>query len=225
MYNPLIEFLAKHVTEKRFELFNRIVDERTKYLTVVLEDIYQSQNASAVLRTCDCFGVQDVHIIENRNEFNVNPNVSLGATKWLSITKYNNSENNTLSAIEALKDEGYKVIATTPHTNDVNLENFDLFEAKTALVFGTELTGISDVVKENADGFLKIPMFGFTESFNISVSAAIVIHHLTNKLRESGFNYKLSENEKNELLVKWLKTSIKGSDIMIKELYENNSIT
>lgn len=220
MSSALINLLSDHVTEKRFELFQKVIAERTRYLTIVLEDIYQSQNASAVLRTCDCFGIQDVHIIENRNDFTVNPNVALGATKWLTMHHYNEGENNSLKAIQKLKADGYRVIATTPHTNDVNLEDFDLTQGKTALVFGTELTGISDTVRDQVDGFLKIPMYGFTESFNISVSAAIVIHHLTHQLKQSNINYHLNDDEKDSLLIEWLKRTIKGSELIVNEYIE-----
>jgi tRNA (guanosine-2'-O-)-methyltransferase len=224
MNQELIHHLAKYVTDKRFELFQNVIKKRTRYLTVVLEDIFQSQNASAVLRTCDCFGIQDVHIVENTNEFQVNPNVALGATKWLSLNHYNEGENNTIDAISRLKAEGYRIIATTPHTNDVNLDELDLTEGKIALVFGTELNGISDDVKQNADGFMKIPMKGFTESFNISVSAAIVLHHLTYKLEKLGIACNLSDSESDELLFEWLRKSIKGSGLIIKEFLKTSEL-
>ena len=220
MKEELIAYLAQHLTEKRFSLFRKIIQNRTRYLTVVLEDIYQSQNASAVLRSCDCFGIQDVHVIENRNKFDVNPKVSLGSSKWLSLYAYNHEEHNTLQAISKLKAEGYRIVATTPHENDVHLENFDLTGGKAALVFGTELKGISDDVKNEADLFLKIPMYGFTESFNISVSAAIILHHLTLKLHESTIDWQLPNDEQDELLITWLRKSIKGSDLIEREFYK-----
>ena len=219
----LIDFLSKYVTENRFDLFNKIIKNRTSYITVVLEDIYQSQNASAVLRTCDCFGVQDIHIIENRNQFDVNPEVSLGSSKWLSLHRYNEKEDNTQSAITKLKADGYRIVATTPHSNDVNLEEFDLSAGKCAFVFGTELKGISETVKANADVFLKIPMYGFTESFNISVSAAIILHHLTHQLRSLDLHWQLNDIERNELMVQWLKVSIKESDFLIDSFLNERS--
>lgn len=222
MTNNLIEYLLTYLTESRKELFQRVLEKRTRYLTVVLEDIFQSQNASAVLRTCDCFGIQDVHIIENTNHFNVNPKVVRGATKWLTLHHYNEKENNTVDALNKLKADGYRIIATSPYGNDVDLIDFDLTQGKTALVFGTELEGISKSVVENADGFIKIPMNGFTESFNISVSAAIILHHLTFKLNQQGVNYQLSEKEKEELMLEWLKRSLKGSDLLIEEFLSRN---
>ena len=224
MEQDLINYLAQHITDKRLALFQKIILNRTRYLTVVLEDIYQSQNASAVLRSCDCFGIQNVHIIENRNKFDVNPNVSLGASKWLSLHQYSDQENNTEAALLKLKSEGYRIVATTPHKNDIDLENFDLDEGKSALVFGTELSGISETVKNNADLFLKIPMYGFTESFNISVSVAIILHHLTLKLRNSAVDWKLAKDEQERLMITWLKTSIKEGDLIVNEFYRQRNL-
>ena len=217
----LIEYLSSVITEKRFLQIQDVLHNRTRYLTVVLEDIFQSQNASAVLRTCDCFGIQDVHIIENKNEYNINPDVVQGASKWLSLNYYNERENNTLEVIKKLKADGYRIVATTPHTNDVNLEEFDISAGKTALIFGTELTGISETVTENADEFLKIPMNGFTESFNISVSAAIILHHLVYKLNESDVDWKLSPEETEDMLLNWLRITVKKSQLVEKRYYRD----
>lgn len=210
MENPsqeLLDHLSTFISENRKEKFHHLIQFRTKHLTVVLEDIFQPHNASAVLRSCDCFGIQDVHIIENRNKYEINPDVALGSSKWLTLNKYNQEKENTLPCINKLKKEGYTIIATSPHKNDVNIENLDI-KNKTALVFGTEMQGISDVVKEQADGFVKIPMYGFTESFNISVSAAISLYALTNKLHHSTISWKLSEAEKNKVLLQWFRNSI-----------------
>jgi tRNA (guanosine-2'-O-)-methyltransferase len=216
----LIEYLSTYVTPERFDLFNKIVDQRTNYIAVVLEDIYQSQNASAVLRTCDCFGVQNVHVIENRNTFDVNPEVSLGSSKWLSIERHNQNENNTIQALSLLKNQGYRIVATTPHQNDVDLNNFDVTKGKCAFVFGTELKGISQKVKDNADEFLKIPMYGFTESFNISVSVAIILHYTTLLLRQRGVDWHLNPADRNALLLRYLMKNINGSKYIAKTFLE-----
>ncbi|PLX15207.1 MAG: TrmH family RNA methyltransferase [Marinilabiliales bacterium] len=225
MKSELNHFLKQFVTDNRLEVFEQVLEKRTRYITLVLEDIYQSQNASAVLRTSDCFGVQDVHVIENQNQYQVNPDVALGSSKWLNLIKYNAKENNTLDTINELKKNGYRIVATTPHTDDVNLEDFDLDAGKVALFFGTELKGLSELMIENADEYLKIPMYGFTESFNISVSAAIILHHLTGKLRASDINWKLTAEEKDELMFQWLKKTIKSSSMLIDEfLSKKNNI-
>lgn len=223
MSKDLINYLSEYITPERKELFEKVLSSRTRYLTVVLEDIYQPQNASAVLRSCDCFGIQDVHIIENNNRFQVNPNVTLGSTKWLNLHHYRDHEQNTLDCIHQLREKGYRIVATSPHANDTNLEDFDLEKGKTALIFGTELTGISEVVENNADEFLKIPMFGFTESFNISVSAAIVLHHLNLRLRQSDIDYLFTEEEKDEMRLAWLRKTIKSSALIEKKFFEDKS--
>jgi tRNA (guanosine-2'-O-)-methyltransferase len=218
----LVKYLSSFATEERFNIFRRVANNRTRYLTVVLEDIYQPQNASAVLRTCDCLGIQDVHIIENENKFELNPRIELGASKWLTIKKYNSSGNNSLEAIKELKKEGYRIVATSPHAKDLALENFCIAKSRAALVFGSEQPGISDVVKNYADEFIKIPMFGFTESFNLSVSAAIILHQLTIKMREApSIRWKLAQNEEESILLEWLKLTIKSSDLIIKDFYKN----
>ena len=220
MEQKLIKYLSKYVTENRLSLFDKIIQYRTKYVTVVLEDIYQPHNASAVLRTCDCFGVQNVHIIENKNQYRINPDVTLGSNQWLTINNYNKEKHNTLSTIKHLKSEGYRIIATTPHKNDVNLNELDLEKGKIALFFGAELPGLSNVVLDNADEFVKIPMYGFTESYNISVSAAIILHHISEKLRNLNINWQLSENQREDIMLDWLKTSIKKSELIVDEFYQ-----
>lgn len=221
MQEDIIKYLSTFVTPARLELFEKILEYRTEYITVVLEDIYQSQNASAVLRTCDCFGVQNVHVIENRNEFNVNKEVALGSSKWLSIHKYSSKENNSLEAIQHLKNEGYRIVATTPHKKDQLLPDFDLKPGKCALVFGSELPGISKTILNEADEFLKIPMYGFTESFNISVSAAMVLHTLTEKMRQMPpKTWKLNDAEKETIKLQWLRNTIKRSELLEQEFLQ-----
>ncbi len=217
MKSELINFLQQFTSDNRLEVFNKVIANRTRYITIVLEDIYQSQNASAVLRTSDCFGIQDIHVIENKNKYDINPDVALGSSKWLDLIRYNENENNTLEAIKKIRKNGYRIVATTPHKDDVNLEDFDFERGKVALFFGTEVTGLSDLVIENADEYLKIPMYGFTESFNISVSAAIILHHLTSKLRTSDVNWQLSDKEKENLKLDWLKKTVKSSSMLIEE--------
>jgi len=224
MQENLIKYLSQFVTEHRVNLFDEVLLKRTRYMTVVLEDIYQSHNTSAVLRSCDCFGVQDVHIVEGKNPYKVNPDIALGASQWLTLMNYNQSENNIINAIKSLKSKGYRIAATTPHTDDVTLDKFDISKGKFALLFGTEQGGLTKTAINMADEFIKIPMFGFTESFNISVSAAIIMHHLTLKLRNSDINHEFSKAEKLDLKELWLKNTIKHSDKIVKDYYKKNAI-
>lgn len=229
MYNSmekqLTEYLSGYVTRERLFLFDKILAFRTRYITVVLEDIYQPQNASAVLRSCDCFGIQDVHIVENRNQFTLNPHVELGSSKWLTLKTHNRNENNSRETVRALKADGYRIVATSPHANDATLENFDLTAGKTALVFGSEMPGISEYILKEADEFLNIPMVGFTESLNISVSAAIILHCLTGRLRKSKkIDWKLTAGEKESLKLEWLQQSIKKSELLIAEFKKRHAL-
>lgn len=210
----LLSYLEGFITEHKRSRFDQVIKTRTRHITVVLEDIYQSQNASAVLRSCDCYGVQDVHIIENKNIYSINPDVALGSSKWLNLVKYNTDEKNTLACFNALREAGYRIVATTPNKEDKMLDELDL-STKVALVFGTELEGLSETAIEHADEFVKIPMYGFTESFNISVSAAIILHHLTEKMRRSGLGSKLTEEEMLDIRLMWARNVIKQP-----ELYE-----
>lgn len=216
----LIEYLKQFVSEERLRRFDEILDERTRHITVVLEDIYQAHNASAVLRSCDCFGLQDVHFIESRNRYKISTDVDMGASQWLSINRVPNQEKtNTIPFLKSLKEKGYKIVATTPHEKDCTLDKLSI-DQKTALVFGTEIEGITDDVRSVADEFVRIPMYGFTESYNISVSAALCLYELTTRLRASGINYKLSPDEKQTLWLEWLMKSIKRCDLIVKDWEE-----
>lgn len=216
----LYEFLCNFATEKRRLKFEEIALNRTRFITVVLEDIFQPHNASAVLRTCDCFGVQDVHIIENKNKYHINPDVALGSSNWLTLHKYNLKDENTGICINKLKSDGYRVIATTPRENDRLIEDFDI-TGKTAVLFGTEKGGLSETAIKYSDGFVKIPMYGFTESLNISVSAAVILFSLTERLKKSDFLWKLSKEELIDVKLDWIKTSIKSSSLLEKQYFEN----
>ena len=220
----LIHFIETVMVEDRIKLIDKNVNERTKYVTVVLENIFQPQNASAVMRSCDCFGVQNLHVIENSNKYQLNPDVVMGSSKWVDLKRYNSKEENTLDAINSLKKEGYRIVATTPHTNDILLPDFDLTKGKAAFFFGTELTGLSDIVMENADEFVKIPMYGFTESFNISVSASLVLNHLASALRRSDVDWELTDKEKMDLKLEWYKRSVKSGVKMIDRFKRTQGI-
>ena len=221
MKEKLIKHLRQFVTDRRVELFNRKLASRTRYITVILEDIFQPHNASAVLRSCECFGIQDVHIIENRNQYRINPDITLGSNKWLNLHRYNEQPNNTLAALNQLKQQGYRIVATAPHHNDCLLEEFDLTRGKFALLFGSELEGLSAAAMDAADEFIRIPMAGFTESLNISVSAAICIHHLTLILRQSCIDWHLTTDEQQSIMLEWLKNTVRKSDL-IEKSFENN---
>jgi tRNA (guanosine-2'-O-)-methyltransferase len=221
MEQALIQYLSQFVMPERLSLFYKNLALRTNYLTVVLEDMYQSHNASAAVRTADCFGIQNVHVIENKNSFNVNPDVVRGASNWVTVNRYNGSEMNTPFALQKLRKEGYRIVVATPHEHDVDLECFDLTKGKAAIVFGCERPGLTEFAKQEADEFMKIPMVGFTESLNVSVSVAITLHHLTHQLRNhSTISWGLSEEEKQKVLLSWLRMSIKRVDLLEEKFEE-----
>jgi tRNA (guanosine-2'-O-)-methyltransferase len=217
--NNLIQYLENFITSERLLLFNQILHYRTRYLTVVLEDIYQQHNASAVVRTCDCFGIQDVHTIVSRNNFIINKQIALGAEKWLSIKKYLSAK----ECINKLKNDGYRIIATSIEPTSQSLANFDLHKSKAAIFFGTELTGVSNEIKHSADELLNIPMLGFTESLNISVSVGIILSQLRDRLEKSEINWTLSKIEEEEIKLQWLMNSIKKSELIVKQFKAKKS--
>ena len=217
----LIEHFLKCITDERKALFKELIQKRTRYLTVVLENIYQPLNASAVLRSCDCFGIQDVHVIENYNEFNPDREVAMGSSNWLTVNRYDKNVKNTLDCIQSLKNKGYRIVATSPHKTQTDLINFDLSKGKTALFFGTELEGLSNLVIENADEYLHIPMYGFTESFNLSVSAAICLYEMRMKMEKENIKWHMTKDEKNQVLLDWLRCSIDRSKIVEDDFLKN----
>ncbi len=213
--SSIVSFLSDFVTERRNNRIEEILSQRTRYIAVALEDIYQSQNASAVLRTCECLGIQDVHIIENYNPYNINPMVVKGSDKWLSIHKHNCSANNSADAIRKLKAEGYRVVATSLQDESVALPDFDLNKGKCVVVFGNEHQGVSKQILREADEHIIIPMCGFTQSLNISVAAGIVLFQLVQKLKKSDIKWQLSDNEKEKMRAEWLKCSVKNSRMLL----------
>jgi len=196
------------VSESKKEMYDRIASQRTNHLTVVLENIHQEHNASAVLRSCDCFGIQNLHVIEKNNRYKVQRDIALGAGRWVDVFNYDQGEQPTRDCLLKLKDRGYKIVATTPHERDVTIHELPL-DQPVALVFGTEKKGISKEVVELADEFVRIPMYGFTESFNISVSAALALNILRQRLEQSDLSWKLNDEEQTLLKIKWCKKNIK----------------
>ncbi len=212
----LTQYLEGFVSERRLGRLKEVLEERTNHVTVVLEDVYQSHNFSAVLRSADIFGIQSINFIENRNKYKISEDVSMGSTQWLTLNRYQKHENNTKACLSELKAKGYKIVATSLHKNSVSLSELDVTQP-IALVFGTELTGITKDVEDMADEFVKLPMYGFTESFNISVCAALCMYELSTKIRKEVPNYHLSDLEKEDIYIEWLKASVKKNDLIIKE--------
>lgn len=204
----LYVFLSQFLTDERKQRFEEVLSFRTRHITVVLEDIFQPHNGSAVLRSCELRGIQDIHVVENRYEYDVNPDVVLGSTKWLNLYKHNGAEFNTPAAFDLLQEKGYRIVATCPHRDDFTPDTLPL-DKPIALVFGTEKLGLSDYAVEHADMHVRIPMYGFTESYNISVSAALLLYSLTNRLHTSvDIDWHLSEEDKKQIRLEWTRRTL-----------------
>lgn len=210
-----LTYLETFITESRKEGFKRVLANRTKHFTVVCEDVYQLHNTSAVMRSCEVFGIQELNVVEYRFGKKIDKEIALGAEKWVDIHRYSNNKN----CIDNLKSRGYQIIATTPHENDCMLEDFDITKPS-AIFFGTERHGLSQEVIDQADGYLKIPMVGFTESLNISVSAAIILQNISTRLRHSDIQWQLTEAELLEKRIDWTRKSIKDIDFVTKRYLE-----
>jgi tRNA (guanosine-2'-O-)-methyltransferase len=211
----LTQYLETFLTEERKLLLHKVLENRTRHITVVVEDLYQTQNISAVMRSCECVGIQDIHIVEGENDFQIHKAVAMGADKWLTIKHYQKDDNPMMTCINQLKTKGYTIVATLPDDNSCFLDELPL-ENPTAFLFGTELTGLSKEAVTAADKTVKIPMHGFTNSFNISNSVAIIVSYCIEKLRKSSITWQLTEDEKNEILFDWVQKSINKPELLIK---------
>lgn len=210
----LLEHLESYLTEHRKNRFDTVLPNRTKHFTVATEDVYQLHNTSAVMRSCDVFGIQEVNIVEEQNSKRIDREIAMGAQKWVDLNRYQSVRD----CISDLKHKGYQIVATTPHTDDCELYDFDVTK-KSCFFFGRETEGLSKAVLDSADCFLKIPMVGFTESLNISVSAAIILQHVTTKLRKSDINWQLTDDEMAEKRMDWCKKTIKSYEEITECFY------
>lgn len=213
---PLTDFLGQYLTDNRKVIIEKVLEQRTRYLTLVLEDIYQSQNASAAIRTCECMGLQDIHIIETNSKYGTNKKVLMGSNKWMDLVRYREKgKDNTIECFEKLKADGYRVVVTEPNAG-ISIDELPI-DQKVALVMGNELKGITKFALDNADEVVRIPMYGFTESMNISVSAAVCIRSLITRIRNSEHDWQLSEAEKANVRLDWYRKSLRRPDIMEEE--------
>ncbi len=215
--DQLLKFLTPYVSDNRKKTIDQNLESRTNYLTLVLEDIYNPHNANAVVRSCECFGIQQMHVIEERNEYQLSPNVLQGSSKWIDLTRYNDPGSKNISVcFKGLKERGYRIVATKPTPDSTSIEDVDI-SSPMALVFGTELGGLSATALEEADEQIYIPMYGFTESFNISVGAALCLYSLLGRIKSSNINWKLSKNEVALLRLDWYKKSVQRIELLEAE--------
>jgi tRNA (guanosine-2'-O-)-methyltransferase len=220
----LLEYLESFITPRRKELIEKVLSERTRHLSVVIEDIWHSPNASAVIRSCECFGIQDMYVIENLKRFKANTKVVQGSAKWINLKRFNEKNvNNTEACFKVLREKGYAIAATTLKEGKIHTPLKEIpLDRKLAVCFGCEETGLSDFAHEKADYFIKLPMYGFTESFNISVSVALVLQILCRRLRLGDIPIQLTKTEKAELRLDWIRKSMKNSNLLIKRYLKEN---
>lgn len=222
----LADFLANYVSQGKLQGIERVLAQRTRHLTVVLENIYHPHNASAVVRTCDCFGIQDLHVIQSEKDYNINPKVVHGAGKWVDIYRYGQKDstlNATKACFDHLRANGYKILATSPKQNSLSIDQIEVRQ-KTAIAFGTELSGLGDYAIAHADGLVHVPMYGFTESLNISVCAAICLQRLVAKMQaDESLEWRLSQQEKTKIRLAWYKKVIRNAHILEKEFIRSQN--
>ncbi|HOU98560.1 MAG TPA: RNA methyltransferase [Bacteroidales bacterium] len=220
----IIEELKEFVLPERFLTFQQVLSQRTRYISLLIENVYQSHNASAIVRTAEALGIQDIYVYERKNNFNPNEEISMGAHKWLNIHRFSENSISTTELITNLKNKGYRIIATSLHDKSTDIESLDLLKGKIMFLFGTEKEGLTEEIKSQADEFIKIPMVGFTESFNVSVSVGIILYSMITKLQKSNINYKLSEEEIEKLMMDWLVKSIPMGDKVLERIIKKGAL-
>ncbi len=189
------------LTDRRINKFREIASKRTYKLTVVLENIYDSHNINAVLRSCEGFGIQQVHIImPDGYSFKYKPSITKKSHKWLDIYFYRK----TIECIKFLKENGFTIHSSLKSSKSIPHYEIDVYNNKVALVFGNEKDGISEKMVKHSDFLFWIPMYGFSESLNISVAAAITISRLREKMEDKYSNSFLKENDVKSLVDKWI---------------------
>ena len=211
-FRERLEYMTRFITDERREVLQRTVAQRTHYMRILTENMFHPQNASAIMRHCEAFGIQQIHTVEDRCKFDPSVNIVRGTQKWVDVEHHDN----TAEALRALKGEGYRIVATTPHRFSATPETFDVTKGKFALVFGTEHAGISDEVIEAADDFLMIPMCGMVESLNVSASAAILIYMLSERIRNSVEGWQLTDAEQLKLLTRWTMSSVRDYEGILR---------
>lgn len=206
--------LRGFMTDERYDTLVRALDRRTRYMTILTENTFHPQNASALVRHCEAFGLQDLHTVETLCKFNPNLNIVRGTDKWIDLRRHASTD----EALASLKADGYRIVATTPHRESCTPETFDVTRGPFCLVFGTEKQGISDRVVAAADEFLKIPMCGMVESLNVSASAAILIYMLSGRVREQVVGWPLPPAERTPILYRWVMQSVRDAEGILARL-------
>ena len=208
----VLEALSGVASDERADRIDEVLNQRLGSIVLCMEELYDPHNGAAVLRTADAMGIQNIHFVSGaKGSFSAEKTVTIGAHKWLSV-EHSDSLMGTLSS---LKNAGYISCATSPR-GTVDLGEIDVSRPM-ALWFGNERDGISNILEEHVDVCAKIPMFGFSESFNLSVSAALCLQELC-KRRRQFLNQPgdLSEFVKTSLRALWLAKGVRGAEKIIE---------
>jgi tRNA (guanosine-2'-O-)-methyltransferase len=216
----ILSYFQQFLSTHKIELFEKKVLDRTRHFTLVLEDLFHPHNASAILRNADCLGLQDIHLIENNHQFKNEKDISLGSRKWLNLKRYNDFDTTSPTCIEQLKEKGYTIAVLSPHHTDIAINEYPI-DQKTAFILGAEKTGLTEYSLQNADVHVNVPMYGFTESYNVSVTAALTLYDVIHRIRKSNLNWQLNKDEQWEVKLAWTLRSIKSKreliDLFLRE--------
>jgi tRNA (guanosine-2'-O-)-methyltransferase len=213
----LLREFYEMLTPERIQLFEQIIDQRTNHFTVISEDIFQEHNASAIVRSCDSFGIQTLHLIESRNTYQVHEGIARGSNQWVTLEHHYSEGLPSEDIFQRIKERGYKIVATSPHAIEYDIFNLPINEPL-AFVFGAEKKGVTEAATEQADYLVRIPMYGFAESLNVSVSVAIVLNELRNRLKNSTIDWKLTNEERVRTKLSWCRKHLKSSELIENEI-------
>ncbi|MFP3593520.1 TrmH family RNA methyltransferase [Chryseobacterium sp. SIMBA_038] len=212
------EYLKQFLTDERLRKIEHFSPESSDFVLPVMDDVYQFRNAAAIIRSVEACGFHKVVAMEEENVFDPNLTVTKGAETWVEVEKMPKN----IDSLQKIKDRGYKILAVSLEKNAVMLPDYQITEP-IALVFGTEMAGVSEEVIDFADETLAIPMFGFTRSFNVSVAAGICMYELKQKLINSNLDYKLSDEKLLKMKIRWAVNSMQsGQQIFQKYLRDYN---
>ena len=210
------DYLKQFLTQERLKKIEHFASESSDFVLPVMEDVYQFRNAAAIIRSVEACGFHKVVAMEARNVFDPNLTVTKGAETWVEVEKLPH----TLDSLQEIKNRGYKLVAVSPEKNASFLPDFKITEP-TALIFGTEWQGVSEDFLDFVDETLAIPMYGFTQSFNVSVAAAICCYDLKQKLINSEIDYKLSEEKQTALKIRWAVNSIPSGEMILEKFLKD----
>lgn len=210
-YEDVLRHIGPQLTPERLATIDRVVKGRTYNAVLVLEDIYDRGNASAVFRSAEAMGYGQVHMIELGEKVKESQRTTAGADKWLEIKRWKS----THACVEELKAQGKQIIVTHLDSTSVPIDAID-FSKPTALVLGNEKTGVSPEMIKAADHRVILPMKGFVQSFNISVAGALSCWHMMkDREKRIGQQGDLSEIEMNILkAVYYLRTQDSAVDTL-----------